>query len=470
MKIDKTSLLNICLNNEIWQNRTVVEMVAVQKHHDDLLRSQLEALTEADKDYWSFKGNSRRECGHGMFQYPAMMVPQIAKTILEQACAVHPDIENVGDPFVGSGTIMTESMMHGLSFYGVDINPLAILLCRVKKGPFYINALKDKTMLLNSRIDGDGQDSIEVNFHNKDKWFTRDVQVSMSKIRRAIRKEGALWARRFFWVALAEAVRLTSNSRTSTFKLHTRTQQDIVDRVCDPIGMFKRALFRNIHHYEEQARTLSCSGQLARGHYKREVKISLADVRNAQELSNLDIIITSPPYGDNATTVPYGQYSYLPLQWIDLDDVERGLDTKYLDSTHEIDFRSLGGSRRLEKEELESLQDRSSAFKNYVQTLNDQPRDRIIRVAAFFRDLDNSLDPILKSLRPGGLMVWTLGNRKVGGKRVPLDCVLTELLQLQQAAMLCKLTRRISSKRMAFKNNIAETMSNETILVMRKAI
>ena len=67
-------------------------------------------------------------------------------------------------------------------------------------------------------------------------------------------------------------------------------------------------------------------------------------------------------------------------------------------------------------------------------------------------------------------MVWTLGNRKVGGKRVPLDRILADLLQAHQATLLCKLTRRISSKRMAPKNNIADTMSSETILVMRKAI
>jgi len=86
------------------------------------------------------------------------------------------------------------------------------------------------------------------------------------------------------------------------------------------------------------------------------------------------------------------------------------------------------------------------------------------------RDLDGCLDPILKSLRPGGLMVWTLGNRKVGGIRVPLDCILEDLLNAHRATLLCKLTRRISSKRMAPKNSIAETMSSETILVMRKAM
>lgn len=251
-------------------------MIAVQEHHDALLRQRLESLTAADKDYWSFKGNSRREYGHGMFQYPAMMVPQVVEAILKQACSVHPDIERVGDPFSGSGTIMTESMMRGLAFSGTDINPLAVLLCRVKSGPFFIDALKDKAKELIARIDEDRRWAVEADFPNPDKWFGREVQVALSKVRRAIREEDTLWARRFFWVALAETARATSNSRTSTFKLHIRTQEDIDGRACDPVGTFKKALARNIQHYEEQATKLSESGQLVRGHYQREVAGSLA--------------------------------------------------------------------------------------------------------------------------------------------------------------------------------------------------
>ena len=445
-------------------------MITVQKHHDALLCQRFEALTLAHQDYWSFKGNSRREYGHGMFQYPAMMVPQLVEAILKQACSVHTDIERVGDPFLGSGTIMTESMMSGLAFLGIDINPLAILICRIKSGPFFINALKEKIEELFAKIKEDGRRSIEADFINRDKWFNRDVQIALSKIRRSIRKENALWARRFFWVALAETARITSNSRTSTFKLHIRTQEDMDVRYCDPVGYFEKALARNFLYYKEQAAKLSESDQLFRGRYKQKIVVSLADVRISKTHANLDIIVTSPPYGDNATTVPYGQFSYLPLQWIDLKDIDNNIDEDYLVSTHEIDTRSLGGSRLIKKGDMDKILDCSSSFADYIESLKGQPRDRAIRVTTFIRDLDSCLEPILDGLRPGGLMVWVLGNRKVGGKRVPMDSILTDLLQSLNATVLCKFTRQISSKRMAFKNNIADTMSSEKILVMRKAV
>lgn len=444
-------------------------MLDVKEHHDSLLRQRLIALTEKDKDYWSFKGNARREYGHGLFQYPAMMVPQVAQVILEQACLVHPDIDRAGDPFSGSGTIMTESMMRGLAFSGTDINPLAVLLCHVKSGPFFIDALKEKAKDLNARIATDRRNVIEAQFTNRDKWFNSDIQIALSKIRRGIRKEEALWARRFFWIALAETARFMSNSRMSTFKLHIRSQEDIAGRTYDPVATFKRVLARNLLHYEAQAKRLAASNQLIRGHYKRDVSVSLADIRCIDQPVQSDIIITSPPYGDNATTVPYGQYSYLPLQWIDLADIDDTADIDYLETTHEIDARSLGGSLRVKKADVDHISDRSSTFANYIKSLDGQPRDRANRVIAYFRDLDKCLDPILKGLYPGGLMVWTLGNRNVGGMRVPLDRILADLLQTHRATLLCQLTRKISSKRMAPKNNIADTISKETILVMRKA-
>jgi hypothetical protein len=399
-----------------------------------------------------------------------MMVPQVARSVLEQACMVHPEIERVGDPFVGSGTILTESMLRGLSFFGTDINPLAILLCRVKCGPFFIDALVEKVQHVIAGIEADTRSNVEVDFPNRDKWFRSDVQIALSKIRRAILREISPWARRFFWIGLAEAVRFTSNSRTSTFKLHTRKEKEIQARNCDVISIFKKAITRNLQHMRDHAQYLESEEYLDHGHYRKKVEITLGDIRKVKQSNLSDMILTSPPYGDNATTVPYGQYSYLPLQWIDLEDIDPAADFDCICSTHEIDSQSLGGRKRIKEADCDALADRSSSFKHYIARLKNQPADRINRVTAFFRDLDDSLGPILSGLRPGGLMVWILGNRKVGGRRVPLDTILSELVAGRHAKLLCKLKRRISSKRMALKNNIAETMSTETILVMRKGV
>jgi len=445
-------------------------VITATPDHDSQLRERLEALTNGKSDFWSFKHNSRREHGHGLFQYPAMTVPQLARVVLKEICEVHPEVQWVADPYSGSGTILTESMNRGLNFMGIDINPLAILLCRAKAGPFFIEALQKRIKEVKSAIEADKGHNVEVNFPNRDKWFRGDVQIALSRIKRAITRERAIWTRRFLWIALAETIRLTSNSRTSTFKLHTRPEEEIKERKIDVLDIFNKAVDRNFKLLKEQASYLRKKGWLYRGYYRGCVEILLNDIREIQCDKKCDIIITSPPYGDNATTVPYGQHSYLPLQWIDFADVHPFATDDYLASTHEIDSRSLGGSKRIDKSIHESLCNQSPTLAHFLTLLSNQPADRTKRVLAFFRDLDSCVEPILKMLHPGGLMIWILGNRKVGGSIVPLDKILTEFLLKQNAYQIIEIRRKISGKRMAPKNNIAETMSTETVLLFRKSM
>ena len=444
-------------------------MIKPTQSSDKRLTDRLLALGDLDPDYWSFEGKIDRKNGHGLLHYPAMMVPQVAREILKAICEVHPEIKRVGDPFVGSGTVLTEAMNRTLDFRGTDINPLAVLLCRVKAGPFYVSSLDKKSKEMLKRIDADSTASVDVDFVNIDKWFSTSSQIALSRIRRSIMVEDALWARRFFWIGLAEAVRFSSNSRTSTVKLHIRPKEEIETRACDVIAIFRKAIERNLKYFGRQARTMHDLGATTAGRYNGSANVTLGDTRTIKAIEKVDVIVTSPPYGDNVTTVTYGQYSYLPLQWIELTDIDPAADRSYLKSTHEIDTRSLGGSRRVKAADHGDLFDRSPSLKSCLAHLNKEPADRVSRVLSFFRDVDACLPPILDSLQVGGIMVWALGNRNVGNRRVPFDAILSELLCEYGVNVLCELSRRISSKKMAPKNSIANTMTREAILVMRKA-
>ena len=63
-------------------------MIKAIQQHDEQLRNRLKSLTKHNHDYWSFNGNSRREHGHGLFHYPAMMVPQMVKAILTKVWTI----------------------------------------------------------------------------------------------------------------------------------------------------------------------------------------------------------------------------------------------------------------------------------------------------------------------------------------------------------------------------------------------
>jgi hypothetical protein len=184
-------------------------------------------------------------------------------------------------------------------------------------------------------------------------------------------------------------------------------------------------------------------------------------------LTKHDVLLTSPPYGDNKTTVPYGQSAYLPLQWIDLNDIDSSIDDSILSSTLEIDARSLGGGLRDALNRGAAIRGRSTHLATTLEALKGELPDRAQRVAAFCADLDLSLPHILHRMNPGGLMIWTVGNRSVGGLQVPIDKILIELLQSRGAEYVTTLYRTIPTKRMPAKNHTSATMESERILVLR---
>ena len=363
-------------------------------------------------------------------------------------------------------------MRLGLNYAGQDINPLAVLFCRTKGGPFHTNALACAARDVVERATADPETRAEADFPGLEKWFCPAVIAALSRIRRAIRQVDHSWCRRVLWTGLAETVRLTSNSRTSTFKLHIRSLDDLRSRTPSPLNTFATITTDITQRLHQEAAALREAGHLTVDRfYRGDVSIRLGDSANSvpHRPDGHDLLVTSPPYGDNTSTVPYGQYSYLPLQWIDLHDIDEDADPSCLRSTHEIDARSLGGSRKNAVHDVHHLLAVSPSLQDTLRKLEHLPTDRAGRVAAFCRDLDSSLCALHQVLRPGAYMIWTVGNRRVGGEPVPTDAILQELLAAKGVHLVTKLERKIPSKRMATRNAIASTMRGEAILVFRKA-
>lgn len=445
---------------------TCAPELTLRERNDERVRQQFDALA-SNPCYWDFRG-AKRDAMHGVTQYPAMMVPAMQGKLLDVLCdVVGPNIRMV-DPFIGSGTTLVEAMRRGIDFWGQDINPLAVLISLSKTGPFNIPQLEAAIERVREAALGHHVTSAEVDFPNRDKWFCLSVSQELSLLRSAIQSETDLWVRRMLWVSLAETVRLTSNSRTSTFKLHIRSEEELACRKISAIEEFQKLAADSVKRAREEFAVLAEAGFLKDNTYTGITCIDIG--RSGLALPGdepFDLLVTSPPYGDGVTTVPYGQYSYLPLQWIDLKDIGRDLDSSFLNSTHEIDARALGGSRRDALERVKPAEIQSPSLNSYLKAVAEVSRDHISKVAAFFADLTPVLDTICRRMRHGGYMAWTVGNRRVGGISQPFDEILTELLQARGCILVDKLERSIPNKRMATRNSISQTMRREETLILR---
>lgn len=426
----------------------------------------------ADPDFWSLKDRDRTDSAHSIFQYPAMMVPLVQRRLLGAVLEVRPDIQSVYDPFMGSGTSLVSGMHYGLNVYGNDINPLAVLISRVRASQsveFTVGAIAEQVA---SKAVADRRGTIETSMANREKWFRADVSLELSRLRRAIRKCDDLWVRRFLWVTLAETVRLTSNDRTSTYKLHARPASEIEMRTLSPIAVFRDLAHKNAVSFSTFRRRLYEAKQLKSAKYVAETDVRLGDTRDTQnywaDAAPFDLLMTSPPYGDNMTTVTYGQHSYLPLHWIDFKDIDPAADIATLRTTQEIDRRSLGGMTSDDVWTEEKLLTASPRLKHFADGLPAKPEDGRTRLIRFYRDFGASLDSILNVMKTDSYMIWTVGNRNIAGQQVPTDLVLSELVEGLKCKVVTTLTRRIHHKRMPSRNASSATMREEKILLVRK--
>ena len=444
------------------------------------LKDKFNSLTLESENHWDYRGNnnSERDYVHGFCTYPAMMVPKMQREMLE-VCLEHLQDRSplLLDPFAGSGTILVEAMLKGLNVVGIDINPLAILLCKAKTTILNRNLLQEKTDQLFNWVTVHDQAPLHT-FNGINKWFTNQAISDLSRIRAGIIAEESIEYRRFFWASFCEIVRIVSNSRNCTYKLHIKEEKDINAYSVDAIDLFKSTLQYNIKKYNEFYSELQKRGHLKKdgASYKGQVKIILGDAFTYLKHSRqkYSLVFTSPPYEDNHTTVSYGQYSIMPLRWINYKDIDEAVDNSLLSTLYEIDNQSLGGksANKFLTPERKKVIQKSETLRVQLDEISNVASEKGNKIIAFYSDYDNFLATLSRKLKPNAISVWTLGNRKVAKQEIFMDKIMIELCEPYQMRLLTSFTRHILNKRMPKLNGyqgenkgLQNTMTREHILI-----
>ena len=110
----------------------------------------------------------------------------------------------------------------------------------------------------------------------------------------------------------------------------------------------------------------------------------------------------------------------------------------------------------------------SRTLRTTIQALSSQPRDRAARVLSFVNDLNTALEVAAASIQPNGYLIWTLGNRHVGNREIPLHQILKELLLGYDCSFVASIDRDIPTKRMASRNCVSDTIRHERVMILRK--
>ncbi|AIQ39256.1 restriction endonuclease subunit M [Paenibacillus sp. FSL R5-0912] len=397
----------------------------------------------------AFKDYKKKSDIHGTVLYPAVMVAPVQKSILADLIDTTRTI-SIFDPFHGSGTSLYEALeiSGNVQLVGCDINPLANLITKVKLQGITHNITSDIhkiKKILSSPFEGNAHTFVNIN-----KWFREDIIISLTHIRQAIKEIDDQKNRLFFWCMFSDIVRKYSNSRSSTYKLHTKNNEDINKMENNSINDFIKSIELNWYKFNKSFE-----------HF-RLYKGNTLELMDSFSENNFDICITSPPYGDNNTTVPYGQFSMLALYWI--DDQDLVLEGWELDSYAIIDSNSLGGAFSQGKDGHVD----SELLVPYLEKITPEKHKKILR---FFSDYFLFLDQLAKVT--SSHIIMTLGNRTVDGVKIDLKEITVNYLTQIGFITLEMLEREIVSKRTPkkisrVKSKPVSSMNKEYVIVMEK--
>jgi len=379
---------------------------------------------------------------YGIHDYPAMLHYLVVRYILDN---FGKNKKILYDPFCGSGVSLCEGLRKEMKVYGTDINPLALLIAQVRCSN-YENFKLDN---LEKDIKISNPDIPEVK--NIDYWFKDYVIEDLGKIRSAIKKYSRNPLFNLLLVAFSQTVRDVSNNKKGEFKRFRLNAENLEKFTPDVIATF----FKNLSDFYQRIK-------LDKLNKTKECYLFKSDiVKKIPFNEKVDMVITSPPYGDSKTTVAYGQFSSFCLDWI------KELNP-FGDADLRLDNESLGGKK------INGDISFSKTLQNTYLQLKTLNSKRAEDLKSFYLDLFKSCKNIMQVLNENSIICFVVGNRTVNKMQIPMDEIVKEIFEYLGLEHKITLIRKIYNKRMPSQNsptNISgdkvDTMKHEYIVILK---
>lgn len=405
---------------------------------------------------WDYKTANTKIYTHCFHNYPAMMIPQVAGRLIDNYGKINGILF---DPYCGTGTSIVEANLRGIKTISTDINPLAQLITKAKSTVFPLQILdfylKDFNDFIFQYKFGIKNESVPIpDFPNIDFWFSVQVKKDLAIIKHYIENIEDENVTNFFNVAFSETIRESSMTKNSEFKLVRMKGSQLLKFSPNAFATFEKKLFRNRNGLKDFIAKVKTqrSNQIYGFNTIQEVP------KNIINDESIDLIVTSPPYGDSRTTVAYGQFSRLSNQWLGIQDASQ------------IDNNLMGGIRakKFEKFEVKELD-------KQIEKIGNKDEKRALDVISFYHDYKISISNVAKTVVKGGNVIYVVGNRRVKDEELPTDIATAKFFEMNGLKHKETIIRGIPSKRMPKENsptNIAgvknATMNCEYIVILEK--
>lgn len=453
---------------------------------DDLCERFLRNGTPVDFDFrehclrWTVRGD---HLTHRLHRYPARLTPYIPLFFLSVR-GVAVEQGQLLDPFAGCGTVLVEAPVHPVHAMrpaGLEINPLARLIAKVKTTPLERRAVLDAWERVVKRHGDDRSRAGLPMFPNKRHWFTKGVELRLARVLRAMDALRDRDLRDFFLVAASAVVRQVSladpgvavpvridPSRFSDDKVRRQAQTSLDARKkADVISLVDDAVRGNLLRllaWGDVAR-IECNGPAIVGADARTFETArylgsgALEASGPGRVSGVDLVLTSPPYANAQRYTRSLRLEQFVLGFTAGSKEEAALDRLQV-GTERVPFPDWAAM---------SEPTTSPTANTAIELVRVQDRFRAAIIGRYVRDMTVVIENCFQVLNPGGHAVFVIGNNCVRGVELDNATILAELGEKAGFAQRLRVRNRIPSRGLLTKRHpTAGVITHEHVVVLRK--
>ena len=366
---------------------------------------------------WDFAESKTNIATNAMHPYPAKFIPQIPHHFIKKLSKRG---DTIYEPFLGSGTTAVEANIQKRHIIGNDVNPLAVLISKVKTTPIDSKKLLSLDNLLD-RI----HTQIKLLYTNKrkdiakpqiarlDMWFEDFVINELAIIKEEIKKITDQDLVDFCLIVLSGIIIAVSRQDSDT--RYVRVFKNI--KPFDTFNKFSKQFYK-------LRKIIIKSNDLING--GRSI-LKVADTRNSNIFSEntADLAITSPPYPN---AYDYHLYHKYRLFWLGMN------------------------SYNLRQNEIGSHADYSK--KNALNEFH------------FMQDMRKCFLNTSKILKTGSYFILVIGNSILKGRSIQNNEILRQATQNTSFKYITEFTRSLKLNKKSFNPKIGH-IKTEKILIFK---
>lgn len=380
----------------------------------------LDNLTE--NTFWS-KSAGKEINLHKIHAYPAKFPSLLVSKSFEYAKENGFNVKTVGDVFCGCGTTALEAKIHGVNFWGCDINPVATLIARTKSSTYddervhkYLKKIVQYSKIHKPEIEPVDNERIHY-------WFRDEEIIELQAILEAINTivKNKKY-KDFFLCAFSNILKKCSMWLTKSIK----PQMDRNKIPATPIDTFVQQVMFMIKANSEFKSSQTQSSNT----YSKIITSNFLSLKFPEPF--LDLLVTSPPY---AVSYEYADLHQLSALWLGYANDYRDLRAGSIGSTHNIEITENEVMPKLNRIGVETY--RSLLKKDFSKAKS---------VAKYFLDLEMTVKQSKRILKKNSLAVFVIGDTKYKGVDVSNSSFLIKSLFENGFKDVWVYKRKITSK------------------------